>query len=58
VKEGGNTKNWKRRWFVVKPSYNVEYYENEAVCITFSVALIFYHFIIPLCHHNVIVLLV
>jgi PH domain len=31
VKEGGNTKSWKRRWFVVKPSYNVEYYESETV---------------------------
>lgn len=29
VKEGGNTKNWKKRWFVVKPNYNVEYYEND-----------------------------
>lgn len=30
TKEGGSTKSWKKRWFVVKPNYNVEYYENEA----------------------------
>jgi hypothetical protein len=30
TKEGGNRKNWKKRWFLVKPSYNVEYYETEA----------------------------
>lgn len=30
TKEGGNNKTWKKRWFVVKPSYNIEYYETEA----------------------------
>lgn len=29
TKEGGNRKTWKKRFFVVKPSYNVEYYEDE-----------------------------
>jgi hypothetical protein len=29
LKEGGIRKSWKRRYFVVRPSYNVDYYVNE-----------------------------
>ncbi|KAL0211356.1 hypothetical protein P9112_009654 [Eukaryota sp. TZLM1-RC] len=28
-KQGGNRKNWKRRYFVVKPNYEIEYWEDE-----------------------------
>jgi hypothetical protein len=31
VKEGGVRKNWKKRFFVVKPNYVVDYYESEEV---------------------------
>lgn len=30
IKEGGVRKNWKKRWFVVRPNYSVDYYESEA----------------------------
>jgi len=30
TKQGAVNKNWKQRWFVVRPNYNVEYYETEA----------------------------
>jgi len=30
VKEGGIRKNWKRRFFVVRPNYTVDYFETEA----------------------------
>ena len=33
IKEGGKRKNWKRRYFVVRPNYTVDYYENEEVRI-------------------------
>jgi len=29
TKEGANTKNWKKRYFVIHPNWVVEYYENE-----------------------------
>jgi len=29
VKEGGVRKNWKKRFFVVKPNYVIDYYETE-----------------------------
>lgn len=29
TKEGGTRKNWKRRYFVVRPNYIVDYFENE-----------------------------
>ncbi|KAL0240820.1 hypothetical protein GEMRC1_006056 [Eukaryota sp. GEM-RC1] len=29
VKQGGNRKNWKRRWFIVKYNHEVEYWESE-----------------------------
>ncbi len=29
VKRGAIQKSWKRRFFVVRPNYFVEYYENE-----------------------------
>eukprot|EP01111_Echinosteliopsis_oligospora_P016493 TRINITY_DN687_c0_g1_i1.p1 TRINITY_DN687_c0_g1~~TRINITY_DN687_c0_g1_i1.p1 ORF type:complete len:601 (+),score=172.61 TRINITY_DN687_c0_g1_i1:144-1946(+) len=30
VKEGGKTKNWKKRWFVVRPNWTCDYYVDEA----------------------------
>jgi len=30
VKEGAVRKNWKKRWFVARPNYTVDYYESEA----------------------------
>eukprot|EP01110_Echinostelium_bisporum_P013283 TRINITY_DN876_c0_g1_i1.p1 TRINITY_DN876_c0_g1~~TRINITY_DN876_c0_g1_i1.p1 ORF type:complete len:563 (-),score=262.92 TRINITY_DN876_c0_g1_i1:213-1901(-) len=30
TKEGAVRKNWKKRWFVVRPNYTVDYYESEA----------------------------
>jgi len=29
MKEGGIRKNWKKRYFVVRPNYIVDYYESE-----------------------------
>jgi hypothetical protein len=29
TKEGGSRKTWKKRFFVVRPNYTVDYYENE-----------------------------
>eukprot|EP00771_Trimastix_marina_P000509 gnl/Trimastix_PCT/153.p1 GENE.gnl/Trimastix_PCT/153~~gnl/Trimastix_PCT/153.p1 ORF type:complete len:624 (-),score=248.97 gnl/Trimastix_PCT/153:221-2032(-) len=29
-KEGGSTKNWKRRFFVFKPNYEIQYFVDEA----------------------------
>lgn len=29
AKEGAVVKNWKRRWFVVRPDYSVEYWASE-----------------------------
>jgi len=31
VKEGGKTKNWKKRWFVVRPNYTCDYYVDETI---------------------------
>lgn len=30
MKEGGIRKNWKKRYFVVRPNYSIDYYESEA----------------------------
>jgi hypothetical protein len=30
IKEGAVRKNWKKRYFVVRPNYTIDYYENEA----------------------------
>jgi len=30
MKEGGIRKNWKKRFFVVRPNYTIDYYETEA----------------------------
>jgi len=30
IKEGAVRKNWKKRFFVVRPNYTIDYYENEA----------------------------
>jgi hypothetical protein len=29
AKEGAVVKNWKKRWFVVRPDYSVEYWASE-----------------------------
>ncbi len=31
MKEGAVVTNWKKRWFVVKPDYSVDYFETEEV---------------------------
>ncbi len=28
MKEGGVRKNWKKRYFVVRPNYSIDYYES------------------------------
>ena len=33
TKKGAVVKNWKRRYFVAKSDYSVDYYENEEVSI-------------------------
>ena len=32
VKEGAIVKNWKRRFFVIRPDYKIAYYDTEEVC--------------------------
>lgn len=31
TKEGGNVKNWKKRFFVVRYDYKIDYYDKEEV---------------------------
>ncbi len=29
MKEGAIRKNWKKRYFVVRPNYSIDYYESD-----------------------------
>ena len=40
VKQGGVRKNWLRRFFVVRPDFKIEYYEDEEVSSVQSVTCV------------------
>jgi hypothetical protein len=40
VKQGAIRKNWLKRFFVVRPDYKIDYYENEEVRLVFDLQVI------------------
>lgn len=40
IKQGAVVKNWKKRFFVARPDYFIEYYENQEVSLARNIIII------------------